>query len=101
MPQRPGEFTLGTQQQALARQHHKCGSCGTSIHSLGQQGRNVHVFGEGAQGHHVRCIKFGGTDMLGNCVILCQSCHYSAHEGGNYRFGSVMGSEADFPYFKG
>jgi 5-methylcytosine-specific restriction endonuclease McrA len=60
-----------------------------------------HRFGEGAQAHHVVHIKFGGGSWLDNCVILCQSCHYSAHEGGNYRSGTVMGRKKDFPYFNG
>jgi 5-methylcytosine-specific restriction endonuclease McrA len=101
MPQRPGEFALGTQQQALARQHNKCASCGTPILGLGQAGQAAHRFGEGAQAHHIRHIKFGGTDSLDNCVIFCQSCHYSAHEGGNYRYGTVVGRKQDFPYFDG
>jgi len=49
----------------------------------------------------MRHVKFGGTDSLDNCVILCQSCHYSVHEGGNYRFGIVEGSQSDYPHFYG
>jgi 5-methylcytosine-specific restriction endonuclease McrA len=98
---RLGEFSLGTQQQALLRQKNRCASCGTSIFGLGNSGQGRHKFGEGAQAHHVRHIKFAGTADVDNCVILCQSCHYSAHEGGNYRFGSVVGSRSDFPHFDG
>ena len=101
MPQRPGEFKLGTQQLAMARQQNKCASCGTRIFGLGQVGQPAHRFGEGVQAHHVHHIKFGGTEVLDNCVILCQSCHYSAHEGGNYRYGTVVGRKQDFPFFNG
>ena len=104
MPQRPGEFTLATQRLALARQRNKCASCGTPIFGLGQAGQTAHRFGEGAQAHHVRHIKFGGTeplDNVDNCVVLCQACHYSAHEGGHYRFGTVAGRKQDFPHFNG
>ena len=61
------------------------------IHDLGDAGKGRHAFGEGAQAHHVCPVKDGGTDVLANCVNLCASCHYSAHEGGNYRFGSIIG----------
>jgi 5-methylcytosine-specific restriction endonuclease McrA len=98
---RPGEFSTATQQNALIRQKNKCASCRTPIIALGRAGETSHRFGEGAQAHHIKHVKFGGTDLLDNCVILCQSCHYSAHEGGNYRFGTVVGRKTDFPYFHG
>src|SRR2546422_2669898 len=31
---------------------------------------------------HIQHVKVGGSDSVDNCVIICQSCHYSAHEGG-------------------
>ena len=52
MPHRPGEFAIGTQQQALARQDYSCASCGTAIFGLGQTGRSSHLFDEGSQAHH-------------------------------------------------
>ena len=33
--------------------------------------------------------------------MLCWSCHYSVHEGGNYRHGTVIGEPDDFPHFNG
>jgi len=98
---RSNEFSRPTQQLALARQKHRCAACGTHIYHLGEAGRAEHRFGEGARAHHMRHVKFGGTDSLDNCVILCQSCHYSVHEGGNYRFGIVEGSQSDYPHFYG
>ena len=98
---RPNEFSESTQRLALVRQRHRCASCGAAIVRLGNAGKQDHRYGEGAQAHHVRHIKYGGTSALHNCVILCQSCHYSAHEGGNYRFGTVIGHESDYPHFRG
>jgi 5-methylcytosine-specific restriction endonuclease McrA len=90
-----------TQQEALSRQKNRCASCGTYIFYLGYAGVEQHQYGEGAQAHHVQPIKFGGSDAVDNCVILCQSCHYSVHEGGNYRFGTVVGVESDYRHFRG
>jgi 5-methylcytosine-specific restriction endonuclease McrA len=98
---RPNEFSTATQQLALARQRFRCASCGTRITQVGNAGRATHQFGEGTQAHHVRHVKFGGTASLDNCAILCSSCHYSVHEGGNYRFGKVVGKQSDFPHFYG
>jgi len=98
---RPNEFSHSTQQRALVRQRYRCASCGTRIAQLGDSGRSTHTYGEGAQAHHIQHVKFGGTDSVDNCVILCQSCHYAAHEGGRYRHGTVVGSEFDFPHFRG
>jgi 5-methylcytosine-specific restriction endonuclease McrA len=98
---RLGEFTRAIQELALARQKFVCASCGTPIFKIGEAGRVNHKFGEGAQAHHIKHVKFGGTGDLGNCVVICQSCHYSVHEGGNYRFGNVVGKQTDFPYYSG
>ena len=98
---RPNEFSPMTQQLALARQRNQCASCGTHIFRLGNAGSVQHRYGEGAQAHHIRHVKFGGSDSVDNCVILCQSCHYSVHEGGSCRFGTVVGRETDYPHFRG
>ena len=98
---RSNEFSTTTQRLALARQSFRCASCGACIAALGDAGRAEHPYGEGAQAHHLRHIKLGGSDSADNCVVLCWSCHYSAHEGGNYRFGTVVGSESDYPHFRG
>jgi 5-methylcytosine-specific restriction endonuclease McrA len=95
------EFSRRTQQAALKRQKNRCASCGTPISALGEAGRAEHQYGESAQAHHVRHIKAGGTESVENCVVLCWSCHYCAHEGGNYRRGTVIGEESDFPHFRG
>ena len=98
---RPEDFDRNVQTHALMRQKNKCASCGEKISALGLMGRETHRFGEGAHAHHVKHVKFGGKGTLDNCVILCQACHYSAHEGGNYRFGTVIGRPSDFPHYRG
>jgi 5-methylcytosine-specific restriction endonuclease McrA len=101
---RPREvrFTRTVQAAALARQKYRCACCGETIAGLGEAGRAAHRFGEIAQAHHMRHASAGGTGAVDNCVILCQSCHYSAHEGGNYRYGSVRDTAAaDYPHFNG
>ena len=75
--------------------------CGITIFRIGEGGRTSHRFGEGAQAHHVKHIKFGGDNSLRNCVIICESCHYSVHEGGNYRYGMVVGKQSDYLHFNG
>jgi len=101
MSNRTQEFTRETKKLALARQQNLCAACGTPIAKLGEAARPSHRFGESARAHHVKHVKLGGSNNLGNCVVICWSCHYSVHEGGNYRFGSVAGTEEDFPYFSG
>jgi 5-methylcytosine-specific restriction endonuclease McrA len=98
---RASEFSETTKREALGRQRFRCGSCGLDISEPGNAGRSSHAFGEGAQAHHVRHVKLGGPASVENCVVLCQACHYTAHEGGNYRSGTVEGSAAEFPYFRG
>ena len=101
MANRMQEFTRKTKALALARQKHLCASCGTPIAGLGRTDQALHKFGESAQAHHIKHVKVGGTNNISNCVVICGSCHYSVHEGGNFRFGSVSGTAEDFPYFSG
>ncbi len=98
---RANEFSLETRQRALIRQMNRCGSCGTRISALGGAGQAEHKYGESAQAHHIRHIKLCGSSVLDNCVILCWSCHYCVHEGGNYRGGMVIGEPSDFPHLNG
>lgn len=98
---RSREFSHATKELALVRQKKQCASCGTSIFLLGDKGRAEHRYGEGARAHHMRHVKFGGSDSADNCVILYESCHYSAHEGGSYRKGKIIARDIDFPYYIG
>jgi 5-methylcytosine-specific restriction endonuclease McrA len=87
---------------ALARQQHRCASCETPIVALGRR-PELHLFGEWGEAHHVRHARAGGDASFENCVIICRSCHYSAHAGGDYRDNSeqMQGSVADFPNYYG
>jgi len=96
------EFSKSTMKAALVRQEHRCASCGTPIVTLGRE-PGLHAFGEWGEAHHVRHARAGGDASLENCVIICWSCHYSAHGGGDYRDNSeqMQGSEGDFPGYYG
>ena len=95
------EFTQATKQVALTRQKNRCASCGETIISLGQSGQKSHKYGEGAHAHHLRHIQQDGTKTSSNCVILCESCHYYVHKGGNYRSKAVIASVSDYPFYNG
>jgi 5-methylcytosine-specific restriction endonuclease McrA len=96
----PSDFTEMVKLEALKRQKSKCGSCGTKIEKLGRQAAGDHKYGEAAHAHHIRHKKFGGRGNVENCVILCSSCHYSVHEGGNYAKGVMMGEPKDFEFYR-
>lgn len=98
---RSNEFSRATQKAALARQKSRCACCGETISALGHEGQATHRFGEGVHAHHMLHVKQGGTNTVENCVILCWSCHYSVHEGGNYRRGTLDSSAGDYEFFKG
>jgi 5-methylcytosine-specific restriction endonuclease McrA len=90
-------FPEPIQRAALARQKHRCASCGSKIYDIGQRGRSRHQFGEGAQGHHVIAHTAGGPITVENCVIVCYpSCHYSAHAG-NWRDISIYSDIKELP----
>ena len=82
-------FPPAIQRQALARQRFRCASCGEMIKHLGEGARDDNRFGERAEGHHVIPHKMGGPITAANCVVLCRSCHYSAHQGGLWRDVSI------------
>jgi len=100
-PRRPNEFSRATQKAALARQKNRCAMCGEAISALGHEGQATHRFGEGVHAHHMRHVKQGGSNSVDNCVILCWSCHYSAHEGGSYRHSQIDSTADDYQYFNG
>jgi 5-methylcytosine-specific restriction endonuclease McrA len=96
------EFTDRTIKAALRRQDSRCASCGTRVYKLGKE-PGPHAFGEWVEAHHVRHANAGGDSSVENCVVICQSCHYSAHGGGDYRDNSEMmqGTRDDFPCYDG
>ena len=77
-------FPRATQVRALERQKGGCGSCGTRITEIGETGKWLHKYGERAEGHHVIPHKKGGGITAENCVVLCRSCHYNAHQAGKW-----------------
>lgn len=96
------EFASHTKLQALTRQDFLCASCASLIVPVSGKKLISVAWGESVDAHHRRpMIKHGGGGNVENCVILCDSCHYSAHEGGNYRRGTVWGRIKDYPYFNG
>lgn len=98
---RPEDFDEKTKKVALKRQNFRCACCKENILAIGTSGRSAHKYGERAHAHHRKPIKMGGTNFIGNCVIICESCHYSVHEGGNYKYGKVYGRKKDFTHFNG
>jgi hypothetical protein len=55
----------------------------------------LHKFGERAEAHHVLPVSAGGTAHVDNCVVLCRSCHYSAHQGGRWADNSIYETAMD------
>ena len=90
-------FPKAMQRQALARQRFRCASCGTAVFATGKQGADAHRFGEGAEGHHVIPHKAEGPITVENCVVLCRSCHLSAHQGGRFADISIYDDLAGRP----
>lgn len=95
------EFTGQIKMQALSRQEFLCGSCEDLIVPFSCRKLASVAWGESAHAHHRKPIKMGGGGNVENCVILCESCHYNAHEGGNYAHGKEWGRISDFPHFYG
>ena len=95
------EFSNQIKMQALSRQEFLCGSCGDLIVPFSRNELVSVAWDETAHAHHRKPIKMGGGGNVENCVILCETCHYSAHEGGSYAHGTVWGRIKDFPYFYG
>lgn len=90
-------FPPSVQRKALERQNFKCASCETRISDIGERGKETHRFGERVEGHHVIPHKGGGPISEQNCVVLCRSCHYSAHQGGHWRDASIYDDLAQLP----
>ena len=89
MPSDHVRFSPQTQNFALERQKFRCAMCGERMTAIGNAGAAYHPFGEPAQGHHVIPHKMGGPVTVENCVVLCRSCHLSAHQGGRWRDVSI------------
>ncbi|GAB3688898.1 hypothetical protein GCM10027592_04560 [Spirosoma flavus] len=95
---RPNEFSKSTIADALQRQNGRCGICG----------ENVLVLGRKFNAHHITSAKYGGTDSLDNCVILCDEdedgwrgggCHLFAH-GDSFRRAFEL-NRSEYIYING
>jgi len=90
-------FSQTTQQLALVRQKFRCASCGEPISRIGEAGQADHRHWERAEAHHLIPNKKGGPVTIDNCVVLCRTCHYSAHQGGLWRDISIYDDIAKPP----
>lgn len=94
------EFSSGTKLAALARQDFLCAMCASLIVPFGSTKLVSVAWGESAHAHHRRPMQMGGSGTEHNCVVICSSCHYTAHFGGNY--GQKFAAKVqDFKYFYG
>ena len=82
------KFSLKVKKTAWERQGYRCGYCGVHSHEYEY---NFHA-------HHLRRVADGGGSGLGNCVILCEECHYETHNYGRYR-QAIEFYSVDFPFF--
>lgn len=102
MVRRPeDEFTWHVKLQALCRQDFLCASCASLIVPFSDRKLRSVAWGESAHAHHRRPMGDHGRGTVGNCVVICESCHYSAHFGGDYKNRKDWGRVGDFPYFHG
>jgi hypothetical protein len=97
MPSDHMPFPPHIQRLALARQKFRCASCKTPIIAIGETGQAHHKFGERAEGHHLIPNKMGGPITTDNCVVLCSSCHRSAHQGARWRDISIYENISKLP----
>ncbi len=81
-------FSETTKQEARLRQNSKCGVCGDELDSIAEFA------------HHIYPHSLGGDDIVDNCVIVCDPCHYIVHNHGQFRSGIVAPKEY-FEYFYG
>ena len=65
-------FSNGVVIDAWVRQRQRCALCGENLTNL--------TF----QAHHMRRWADGGDSRLDNCALLCDDCHYEAHNSGRY-----------------
>jgi hypothetical protein len=83
---RDNPFSESVQKQAWVRQSGCCAHCGDDLSTLYDEQ------GVGWSYHHIvkeqESSRLGSTDFhrsADNCAVLCDDCHYVAHDGGRYR----------------
>ena len=108
------EFTDDVKMAALKRQGYLCAMCGSRIWRLGKNAKETHRFREASEAHHMLTVGKGRAMVINgeytkeemkirltkasNCVILCWSCHYTAHEG-NFLRGDLLSTKDDYEFF--
>jgi hypothetical protein len=94
------EFGQATKLAALERQECLCAMCASLIVPCANKQLISVAWGETAHAHHRRPMQQKGKGTVDNCVIVCRSCHYSAHFGGNYG-KKIIANIEDFRFFFG
>jgi hypothetical protein len=89
-------FAKSLKEAALARQGGKCAMCGAHISGVAKADAANHKYGERAEAHHIIPWQNHGESSLDNCVMLCWSCHFSAHGGdfSDYELYEDLGGRA-------
>jgi 5-methylcytosine-specific restriction endonuclease McrA len=89
-------FSKDTVSRAFKRQGGRCAYCGKKL-------SNYPYSGSGSwEAHHRISVSHGGSDSLGNCVILCirgYNCHLNIGHSGQWK-NHVPRHEDDFKYFR-
>jgi hypothetical protein len=90
-------FSLETAEKAFYRQNGRCGHCGKKL-----TWANTTPGERGAwHPHHRKAVVHGGTDFLGNCVLLCRSqskhCHLNIGHAGDWKKNVIL-HDKDLPY---
>lgn len=94
---RPNDFTPHTIQMAKARQKGRCGICGKQFDRTRVK----------YEGHHIKSARFGGSNSIDNCVVLCAedrsgqrgACHLLAH--GDYYHRSFELNRSEYRFLNG
>ncbi len=71
--------------EAHFRQDGRCADCGDT--------------NTGLNAHHLKRQADGGSNNLNNIALLCDDCHYAAHNYGHYR-QPIQTSAKDYPHFR-
>jgi 5-methylcytosine-specific restriction endonuclease McrA len=82
---RPFDFSPAVALQARLRQKGMCAHCGERLDDLEEHAHHV-VPNQSGNPRNADHSWLASSD---NCVVLCATCHYAAHEFGRYRHGAV------------
>jgi hypothetical protein len=94
------EFSVTTQEAALARQGKVCASCGSAISGLAAHGAATVRSPNGGHAHPLRPFGNGGSRALSNCVVLCASCDFDELESDAFSSDVAVGRRNGFAYYE-